>query len=60
MKKTIYIAPQTVVYMLQGQELLNSISSLSSTNTDGLGISSDAYEDDVRVKEDRGGWGDEW
>lgn len=59
MKKTKYIAPQTQIILLQGQELLNSISALTSTNVDGLGISDDDYED-VGQSKDSGDWGDIW
>ena len=61
MKTTAYIAPQTTVCRIQGEELLNTISALEGTNTTGLGVSDEAYEGEAHVK---GGsynvWNDAW
>jgi len=56
MEKKTYIVPQTTVCLIQGQVLLNTISDLHSTNTKGLGISDEDYEDEGRTK-DAGVWG---
>jgi len=45
MKKTEYIVPQTLVVMIQGQELLNSISSVSGAN--GLGVGGNTSDEDI-------------
>ena len=50
MKKTVYIAPSTVIVKVQAQQLLNTISNPTGTNVEGLGVSSEAYEDDVRSR----------
>lgn len=59
MEKKTYIAPQTMVCLIQGQELLNTISTLHSTNTEGLGVSTTNYEGEGRTK-DSGNWSDIW
>ena len=58
MKKTVYLAPSTVIVKVQAQQLLNAISNPNGTNVEDLGISNEKYEDDVRS---RGVnlWGDE-
>lgn len=52
MKKTVYIAPQTNEYQIQGEVVMNAISNPTTTSlsSEGLGISSDIYEDEGRVK----------
>lgn len=59
MKKTVYIVPATNIVKLQTKDgLLQAVSANLSTS---FGSAHDG-EDDVYadVKEDRGGWGDEW
>ena len=61
MKKTVYIAPQMNICLIQGQVLLNSISELSDTNVDDLGISDGTYEGEGRVKNGFNVWdNDDW
>ena len=50
MKKTVYIAPKTIVCLIEGQELLNAISSPSGTNVEGLGVSTENYDGETRTK----------
>ena len=59
MEKKKYIAPQTMVCLIQGEELLNTISTLTGTNTSGLGISNGSYEGEGRTK-GTGDWSDIW
>lgn len=62
MKKTVYIAPQTNEYQIQGEVVMNAISNPTTTNlsSEGLGVSGDDYEDEGRVKGSAGWdiWGD--
>lgn len=58
MKKTAYIAPATNVLIIEVQQLLNTISGLSETNVDGLGISEKNYDGEGRSRH-RSIWDDE-
>ena len=60
MKKAIYITPLTRVRMIQGEELLNSISNPTGTNTPGLGVGDDPYEDEGHAKSNYNVWNDDW
>jgi hypothetical protein len=51
MKKTVYIAPATEIVKLQAQQLLNTISNPQTvTGAEGLGISTENYEDEGRSR----------
>ncbi|MCR5821115.1 MAG: hypothetical protein K6F94_09270 [Bacteroidaceae bacterium] len=61
MKKIQYCSPAIEVCQIEPQTMI-SVSDLTSTNIDGLGVSSDAYEDEARVKGngDHSSWNEGW
>ncbi len=59
MKKSEYISPAINVVKLQTRDGLLDAVSAGLTSTFG-GASEGASDDYADVKEDRGGWGDEW
>lgn len=59
MKKTVYIVPATNIVKLQTKDgLLQAVSANLSTSFSSAHDGEDGVYADV--KEDRGGWGDEW
>ena len=61
MKTTAYIAPQTKVCRIQGEELLNTISAPERTNTTDLGVSDEEYTGEAHVKgSGYNVWNDAW
>ncbi len=60
MNKKEYIAPATDIYKVKVGQLLNTISSATSTNVDGLDVSDEEYEDVGRARRRyRNAWEDE-
>lgn len=51
MKKNAYIAPTTNIIHVKIGHILNTISNPTKVNIEGLGISSDNYEDEIRSRE---------
>ncbi len=61
MKENQYIAPAIRLATLEASQMLTA--SLTGTNTEGLGVSSEAYEDEGRVKSERSDynvWDEDW
>lgn len=55
MKKNLYIAPATEIFTLKAEQLLTA-SPLGTTNVEGLGVSTETYEEEGRSRSGSSLW----